>query len=152
MIKKKINKIIIEYIPDNDADLDYLGKFSNEPSKFAVKHEPINRNEYKYFNADNVDNMKHAKENYKRMMDYEKGNFSIYGVKATAEIYTEAGQGSWLINKISSGGLWRLESDGGEENFKEVEAEQLDDLKDVLLALGFTAGQIARAPREIKKD
>ena len=150
-MKKKINKIIINYIPDNDADLDWLGKFSQEPGKFAVKHDGGSRS-YPFFNAENVENMKQAKENYKRMMEFENGIVSMYGVKATAEIYTSNDGKAWLINKVSSGGLWGIESDNEEKYLKEIEVEQLDELKDVLLALGFTAKEFATAPRETDKN
>jgi hypothetical protein len=152
---KKINKIIINYIPDYDAQTDHYGKFSDEPGKFAVKHSD-NAGQWKYFNAENVENMKQAKENYKRIMDIENGNIQIYGIKAEAEIATSLENvypaGNWLINHLSSGGLWGLESDANEADFKEVEAEQLDELKDVLLALGFTMAEYTAAPVEVKKN
>lgn len=151
MLKKKINKIIINYIPDYDADLDWLGKFASEPGKFAVKHNGGSR-EHPYFNAENVENMKEAKQNYKRIMEFENGHISMYGIKATAEIYTSNDGKTWLINKVSSGGLWGLESDNTEGAFKEIEAEQLDELKDVLLALGFTAAEYTAAPLEWDKN
>jgi hypothetical protein len=151
MLKKKINKIIINYIPDYDADLDWLGKFSQEPGKFAVKHDG-DRNSYPYFNAANVENIKEAKQNYKRIMEFENGSVQMLGIKATAEIYTSIGGGSWLINKVSSGGLWGIESDNDESSFKEIEANQIDELKDALIILGFTQAEIKAAPMEAKKN
>lgn len=140
---KKINKIIVRHIPDYDADTSYLGEFSNTAGKFAVKHDGGAR-EYPYFNAENVENMKEAKQNYKTIMKIDSGEIGFIGIKAEAEINTGGENGSWLINKISSGGLWGIETplDGYE---KEVEAEQLSELKDLLIELGFTTKEIAKA-------
>src|SRR3990167_6849492 len=142
---KKINKIIIRHIPDYDADTSYLGEFSNTPGKYAVKHNGGSR-EFPYFNAENVENMKQARQNCAEMMKINDGEIGFIGIKAEAEIVTgnDAQKGYGLTNKISSGGLWGIETplDGYE---KEVEAEQLDELKDLLLEFGFTENEITKA-------
>ena len=143
---KRIEKITIERIPDYDSQLDYLGTFSDEAGEFAVKHEG-ERGQYAYFNADNVENMKQAKQNYDRVMQYEKGNILDYGVKATAEITT--GNKNWrLLNKISSGGLWGMSSDTDDSEFESEEQNQLDELTDVLIDFGFTKQEVKAAKIE----
>ena len=140
---KKIEKITIKRMIDENPDLDYLGKFSDKAGEYAIKHSEGSANLYQYFNAENVDNMKQAKENYNRIMEYEKGNLCDYGIKAVAEIRTSQDEGNtWLINSISSGGLWGLSSDGTEEDFIQEGSNQLEDLKDVLLELGFEKKEI----------
>lgn len=141
----KINKIILKHSVDYDSDLSYLGNFSNTAGKFAIAHDG-GRNSYKYFNAENVENMKQAKENYDRMMQYEKGAVVDFGIMAEAEISTSEDGNIWTINHIKSGGLWGIESDSEESYIKQIEEEQLNDLKYILLQLGFTEDDINKAP------
>ena len=143
---KKINRIIIKKLLDTDADLSYLGKFSDDAGEFAVKHSDEIK-EYKYFNAGNVDNIKQAKKNYKRIMDYEKGRWSMIGIRADAKIST--GQKGWmLVNTLSSGGIWGIEDDWDVKDYQEIINEQLYELKDVLRKLGFSKMQIEKAKVE----
>ena len=108
---KKITKIIIRHIPEHDADTSFLGEFSNTPGKYAVKHNGGSR-EFLYFNAENVENMKQARQNYTGMMKINDGEIGFIGIKAEAEIVTgdNAKKGYGLINKIISGGLWGIET------------------------------------------
>lgn len=146
---KKINKVIVERIPDYDTDLSYLGTFGNEAGKFAVKHDG-NRNDYPYFNADNVENMKQAKQNYNRIMKYDSGELCDYGVKATAEVYTSQDGKSWKIDKITSGGLWGLSSDGSTAEFDSEAENQRAELTDILKEFGFSEKEILDAPVNFK--
>lgn len=147
---KKINKMIIKREIDQNPDLSYLGEFSSERGKFAIEHEPNDNRSYPYFNADNVENMKHAKQNYKRMMKYENQELCDYGVIAEAEILIrQKGYISYsLIQTLKSSGLWGLVSDGTEADFKEVEKEQLEELKDILKEFGFKDSEINKAKVE----
>lgn len=152
---KKIKKITLKRVPDYDADLSYLGTFDPQAqSDYAIAHEPDNNRTFNWFNPQNVEGdtprnlRKYAKQDYERMMAYENGHWHMMMVKAEAEIATSEKGNSWLINKVSSGGLWGLESDSDESYFKEVEDEQMAELKDLLLELGFTAEDIAKAPKE----
>lgn len=72
-------------------------------------------------------------------------SWQMIGVFAEAEIQTSEDGSTWLINTIRSGGLWNTESDSDEQHFKEIEAEELENLKQVLLELGFSAEDIAAA-------
>lgn len=146
---KKIESITIKRIPDYDSDLSYLGQFSSEKGKFAIETNGGSRN-YEYFNAENVENMKQAQENFNRIMNYEKGNLIDYGIKAEAEIRTSYNGKDWLINEVRSGGLWGISSDSDESYFTEIESEQLEELKDLLLEFGFTKKEINKV--KIDKD
>ena len=148
---KKINRIIIKHLIDENADLSYLGEFSDRrknQGKYTINHgqQPLG---YKYFNADNVDNMKQAKQNYERMIDYNKGNWWMIGIKAEAEIET-GNMNFRLLNTIKSSELWGVNSDCDDSEFKEIEDERLDELKDVLRKLGFSKLQIEKAPIKIE--
>lgn len=145
----KVEKIVIEHRPDYDAPLDYLGHFGDVKGEFGIEHKSDERNAYKFFNAENVENMKQARENYKRMMQFQNGEVLCYGIVAKAHILTSNDGGKTALkNTITSGGLWGIESDSDEEYFDEVNLGELNELKSVLYALGFDDEQIDAAPVE----
>ena len=147
---KKINKITIKRQYDENPDLSYLGTFSDEPGKYAIGTSG-NSDVFQWFNADNVGNMKQARQNFKRMMEFETGDVHCIGIRAEAEIVT--GQENFgTLNWIKSGGLWGIDSDAGEDVMKEVEGDQLMELMDILIELGFTAKEIETAPREVETE
>lgn len=139
---KKIEKIEVKKIPDYDSDLSYLGVFSNTPGEFSVKHNGGSR-EYAYFNADNVENMEQARQNYDRIMQYDKGFLMDYGVMAEARILTSKDGSYWKTDKITSSGLWGMSSDNSPEEFKAEANNQLGKLAETLKEFGFK-------PKEIK--
>ena len=141
---KKINKIVVKRIPDYDSDLSYLGTFGDVAGKYAIKHNEGGR-QYQYFNAVNVENMKQARQDYDRIMQYEKGYLMDYGVIAEAEIYTSQNGKYWKIDKITSGGLWGLSSDSGDQYFQDEAKNQIDELKNTLLEFGFKNLEIEKA-------
>jgi hypothetical protein len=139
---KKIEKIEVKKIPDYDSDLSYLGTFSVTPGEFPVKHDRSGCLP-DYFNAENVENMKQARQNYKRICKYCSDEIMDYGVIAEAEILTQpAGANYWKIDKITSGGLWGMPSDSGDEYFKEEANNQLAELQETLKEFGFSDKEI----------
>lgn len=147
---KKITKIKIKKLYDEDPMLDFLGFFSDDPGKFAVEHTDGSGRGYKYFNADNVENMTQARQNYKRMMEFNNGQVSMLGIKAEAEIQTSTDGKTWLINRLHSGGLWGMESDSDSSEFDNEGENQLAELSEVLQALGFTDAEIKAV--EVEKE
>lgn len=148
---KKISKIVVKRIPDYDSDLSYLGTFSDTKGKYGIEHTEASQptRSYKYFNADNVENMKEARQNYNRIMDYEKGNIIDYGVMAEAEIMTQKeGNDYWKIDHITSGGLWGLSSDSGNQYFQDEAKNQLAELAETLAEFGFTQKEIKQAIKQ----
>lgn len=145
---KKINRITISHVVDNDHDLSMLGSFSDKPGKYAIEHDG-GRNSYRYFNAENVSNTKEARENYEEMMKFERGELYMIGVRAYADIATKDDENfkSWTINRISSAGIWGITQGykNDTEDIKEIEQEQLAEIKDILASLGFTASEIEGA-------
>ena len=144
---KKIKQITIKHIPDYDADLSWLGKFSDEKGEFAVKHNG-GHNTLPYFNAENVENMKQARQNYNQIMKYDSGDLYAIGIKAEAEVYTSQDGKTWKIDHITSAGLWGIEmgNKGDNEDIKSIEEDELDDLKITLKEFGFTDKEINNAP------
>ena len=75
----------------------------------------------------------------KRLEAYYNNEWHFVGIQAVAEIRIDG-----LLQTINSGGLWGIESDSSDEYFDEVFEEEKEQLKDVLLQLGFTEKQIAQ--------
>jgi hypothetical protein len=84
---------------------------------------------------------KYALQDFKRMEELNKGYWYFIGIRAEASIQLVGD----LTQKITSGGLWGINSDAGEEYFTEVEGEQRNELRDELKAIGFTERQITKA-------
>lgn len=82
-------------------------------------------------------------EDKKRLRDYGTTWWTC-GIKASAQIYTSQNGREWLINEVSSGGLWGIEDDSPKEHFESVARQELANLRTVLLALGFSAEEIDR--------
>lgn len=147
---KKIKQITIEVLPDYDVDLSYLGTFSNtKESEFSINHHENEggSNTYKWFNPQKgaCETIEQAMQDYNRMMDYERGNWWSQGIKATAEIHTSDDGKHWLINHISSGGLYGIESDDDDDYIETIREEQVDDVKALLLEFGFSQDEINNA-------
>jgi len=125
-------KIEIKREDDPIADLSYLGSWGRTAkTDLAINHHENGggRDEFEYFNPENVENAAQAQENYERMRAY--GNsWETIGIYATAEVYI-----SGVRQTLRSGGLWGIESDSGEEYLKSVEAEQIAELKTILSEL-----------------
>lgn len=127
---KKIDKIRFVRDIDIDADTSHIGEFSDTPKEGAIDREErgdMNRGEYRYFNPANPE---YAEQEYKQIMDIEKGHTSFYGVSAEALVYLSS-----VRQTIQSGGLWGMEHDGSkesEEYFKQEEADQLEELANIL--------------------
>lgn len=148
-IKAIVEKIIVKHEIDEYPDLSFLGKFSDNPGKYPIKHNG-SRGSYHYFNADNVENMTQAKENYNEMMRFENNDIFMMGIKAYAVINIPTDNNSWIIQHITSGGLWGIESNSDKDYIKTIESEQIDEVKTYLKIL--CVENIDNAPIEYKND
>lgn len=204
---KRIDKVTVKWIQDDDGDLSWLGEYSDSPENLAIvatgqyegefvddlpcecehsreSHKEVEDGyapcsecdcedfdqvtiqrgrEYRYFNpevdssvTDRDESRKYAMQDYKRMKDYGNDWYFI-GIQAEARISipdggrTVNGQ-TRTIQRITSGGLWGIESDSEESHFAEVEREELDQLKTQLHALGFSKRAIVAAFRNVERD
>jgi len=109
--------------------------------------------DYRYFNSGSVDsdntdedNRTYAQQDFKRMQDYNRLEWCFVGVHAKATVQLTGD----LTQKVTSGGLWGIESDSDDSYLTEVENEQLDELKDELHAIGFSKRAIAAAFRNVE--
>jgi hypothetical protein len=133
----------------------------------------MGRNEFRYFNpsfnyvtkdgkpSDGLtaeDVRKYTRQDYERMESLNAGDWCFMGIRAEAEVIADVkttGPGKWYgtTQRISSGGLWGIESDADRSHLESVQQDELSNLKSELLALGFSKRAIAQAfkPENIKE-
>lgn len=115
-----------------------------------------NRREYRYFNPchENYKGLEPAEireyclQDYARMESLNRGDFCFIGIRAEAQVQLTGD----LVQRISSGGLWGIESDSDSAYMDSVEREELSALKTELLALGFSKRAIAVAFKSIERE
>lgn len=109
--KVRIDKITVKRETDDNPDLSFLQQDYAE-----VKNEK--------------ERQKYLKQDKDRLEAYNRDEWYMMGIVAEAEVsYPMDAQGNRRIERFSSGGLWGIDSDSDEKYIKEVEEEQLDDLK-----------------------
>jgi hypothetical protein len=112
-----------------------------------------NRREYRYFNAcvENYkgespeDIRKYVRQDYGRMESLNRGEWCFIGIRAEAEVQV----GSDVVQRITSGGLWGVESDSDKDNLESTAREELAQLKTELIGLGFSRRAIATAFKNV---
>lgn len=117
--KPFVRRFIIRRIFDDNPDLSYL--------------------EQDYHECGPVDSAKYQAQDRARLEAYNNGEWVMKGVRAECEylIPVNSVPPSYIIQTLTSGGLWGIESDSDEEYFKSVEQEELDQLKDYCTTLGI---------------
>jgi hypothetical protein len=114
------------------------------------------RSEYRWFNPSfnyvdkngqpkdmtEADVIKYTRQDYARREDLNSGGWCFIGIRADAEYSVD---GSDVVQEITSGGLWGIESDSGKSYFAEVEAEELAELRTQLSGIGFSKRAISAA-------
>ena len=116
---KEIESISCQQIFDGDGDISWLQQYD--------------------INSKDIEERKYALQDKKRLEAYYNDEWHFVGVQVVAEIRIDG-----LLQTISSGGLWGIESDSSDEYFDEIFEEEKEQLKDVLLQLGFTEKEIAQ--------
>ncbi len=132
MTKISINKITIYHKIDESPDISYLNSTIDENGK-------INSCRYTQEDLDKhpIRTRRYIKEDIKRLNNFCETWYSI-GIYAEAEVLYPIGtQGDFRIEHLRSGGLWGIESDSEVSYFKEVEQEQLSELKEHLETFGI---------------
>jgi hypothetical protein len=121
----------------------------------------LSSREYEYFNPNwrnykgepEEDIRKYCRQDYERMEALNRGDFCFIGVRAEAKIgipqglpQPKTGQ-AYLLQNLTSGGLYGIESDSDGQYIATEEKNQLDELRDVLTSFGFSRRSItARIP------
>jgi hypothetical protein len=170
---KKINKIYTKTIYDELPDTSFLGKYTDEVNDWYIDREqgeyiailqkdedyelPSKGREYRFFNPcaggeeeGTEDYQKYGKQDFERMESLNNGNWFFMGIETIAEVHTSQDGKNWLINTLSSGGLWGIESDSDNSYIEEVNNEQINELKTVLKEYGFSTKEINKALKSIE--
>lgn len=145
-----------------DEAADLIGEKQDELQECDCNESgDMNRNEYRYFNPsfnyvssdgkiqDGLtpeDVRKYTRSDYERMEALNNQQWGFIGIKAEAQVQLS----SDVVQRITSGGLWGVESDSGKEYFAEVEAEELATLATELHALGFSKRAVSAAFRNVE--
>jgi hypothetical protein len=113
----------------------------------------LERHSYEYFNTSGnyvglsaEDIRDYTIQDYKRAESYNDMEWCYIGIKAEAKI--QIGE---TVQKITSGGLWGIESDSDQAHFAEVEGEELSQLRTTLYEMGFSKRAIVAAVKESVK-
>ena len=150
--KVKLGKVKVVRMQDENPDLSFLGRYSMvddaNDGEITIDREArgdmTSSGEYKYFIAAT----EYYEQDYERMISYNNQQWCMLGIKAEAEVFVPTGQNGFTIQVIRSGGLWGVESDAGESDLKEIEDEQIEDLKQQLKALGIKLPETLEVVRE----
>jgi len=138
-----------------DESIDALVSLQDEAMECNCGGGDMGRGELRYFNGP-VENYKgessedireYVRQDYDRMESLNRGDWCFMGMRAEAEVQT----GSDVVQRITSGGLWGIESDSGREHLEETQREELAQLKDELAGLGFSRRAIATAFKDVQE-
>jgi len=77
---------------------------------------------------------------------YQRGEFSFVGVRAEAQVVIEG-----IVQTLTSGGMWGIESDSDEAYIEDVALEEYDNLRDILKAVGVSTAEVPVGTRETIK-
>ena len=155
-----IESVSVKHVHDENPDLSWLGEFIwKTPDKSdlnrgnIIPHETDRDGRCYFVPQINVENHRadlvkmgysrgtaesmareYVKQDYRRLRDYGDGWVSL-GIIAEAVVSYPIGGGNRRLETLTSGGLWGVESDGG-EYLEEIEKEQINELKGHLEAFG----------------
>lgn len=121
----ELESISMDKIPDEDPDWSYL------------------EDKHRYLGESERDKKKYYQQDKDRLQALFDGQWSFIVIQAAAKIRING-----VSQIISSGGLHGIEDDSDEDYFQEVFAEELDQLKSMLLIIGFDEKTIMEAVQE----
>lgn len=78
-----------------------------------------------------------------RRAEYERRDFNFVGVRAEAEVTIEG-----IMQTLTSGGLWGIESDLGNEYFSDIAVEEYEQLRKILKTIGVPTAQLPKGDPE----
>jgi hypothetical protein len=146
-----------EELSDHDQNLQRVlwlaaGDISERDGCDCGERGDAGHGEFRYFNGcvENYkgespeDIRKYVRQDYERMERLQHGDWCYIGIRAEAEILVPSGSAS-VVQEITSGGLWGVESDSDREYLAEIEAEELSSLREQLQAVGFSKRAVSAA-------
>jgi hypothetical protein len=153
-----------EELSDHDQNLQRVlwlaaGDIAERDGCDCGERGDAERGEFRYFNGcvenykgESPENIrKYVRRDYERMERLNRGDWYYVGVRAEAEILVPSGDAS-VVQEITSGGLWGIESDSDATYLKEIVAEELSSLRKQLRAVGFSTRAITAACKDTTQD
>ena len=138
-LEKKICKVIVEHLLDDDPDLSWLETEFMAGNRWIKGSCRYTNRDIKKYGLAQV--RMWVEEDHRRLKRYGD-TWCMIGIQAKAQVMVKIVGDSWICQDIRSGGLWGIESDSDEDFFKQVDEEELNNLRDNLLALGFKDDEI----------
>jgi hypothetical protein len=169
---KQITKVWIDFPVDESPDFSDLGEFSDKPEAWAIVREGPYRGQFvadlpedaelpepgresRFFvpyaggePQGTEDYRTNGLQDWERMESYNNDQWSYHGVIAKASFISRNG----LEHTVSSGGVWGVGSDSGDDFFAELAQEEMAGLKDELLDLGFSEQEIDAAFANVESE
>ena len=150
MKKFKIKSIVIEHKLYDNPDTFFIGEYTSDLDygviviQYDKFYEDLTEEEKDQINVRNREHTgfkpcaggekvgtkeykEYGLQDYKRMGQLNRGDFYFMGIIAHADIFLEE-NGHSVYQKITSGGVWGIESDD-KSGTEEIEKEQIEDLK-----------------------
>ncbi len=125
--------------------------------------------EYRYFNPNHgnykgsphEEIRKYTRQDYERMESLNRGDWCYISIRAQAQVVVSEpancltrrnlSVASGIVQTITSGGLWGIESDNDKSYLESVEKDELSDLREQLKALGFSSRAISTAFKNVER-
>ena len=152
----KIESVKIVHMIDESPDTSFIGEYTDEMSDWAISREydayvidlpgdtkfSERGREYRFFflpyaggeQPGTAEYRKYGMQDYERMEALNRGDWCFIGIQAEATVSRDIGQGHRRLQGFTSGGLWGIESDSGDDHLESVAHEELVDLKEHLEA------------------
>ena len=143
-----IERVRVRLRVDSDPDLSHLGEYSRTLKPGGIdraERGDAGPRELRYFNPGAGD-PDYIERDYARAERYNRGDWCMVGVYAEAEIVVNG-----RTQRVTSAGLWGIESDSGRDYFREVGREETAQLCADLAAMGFGKRAIRRAVAEMRE-
>ncbi len=150
----------------DDADTILADLASGNAECDCNESGSMQRHEYQYFNPsrnyvdkagnrkpENTDEdvRKYVEQDYERMESLNRGDWCFLGIRAEADYSIGKDGDPYLMQEISSGGLWGIESDSDADYFTSVEQEELAELRKQLEGIGFSKRAISAAFKNVDR-
>jgi hypothetical protein len=153
-----------EELADHDQNLQRVlwlaaGDITEQDGCDCAERGDMERGEFPYFNGA-VENYKgetpekireYVRRDYERMEHLQRGGWCYIGIRAQAKILIPSGSAS-VVQEITSGGLWGIESDSDASYLTEIDEEQLSELREQLRAVGLSTRAITAAFKDATHD
>lgn len=159
--RSRIESLQIERLVDDSPDTSFIGEYTDDLEPGVIVRAldefyeklpddtelPERGREYRAFRPysggekiGTPEYYEYGKADYARMEAMNRGEWCFIGIRAVAIIYVNG-----VRQKLTSAGLWGIESDCGDAYTAEAAKEQTDELREILAALGFSKAAIGKA-------